>query len=274
MAKDERPYVTLAVDFTTNHKIKPLSDAAFRCLVEAIVWCRVHETDGFLSSRLAAASWAQEVLEELSTNDPEKPSLSAVEGGYLIRDYGDHQTLKAELTAYRENKKRAGQKGGQASGRSRREAAAKQDRSRPEAKRTYSDSDSDSDSDSEVTTDVVPSVAAVKPQKARTTKFRVPDDWKPDRDVIDKMKAERPELDLRTEHDKFMDWVRANNRKYVDWNAAWRNWMRNARISGANGSKLATSDLRIQQSQALLQVLRQEQAQAALINNHQGELQP
>lgn len=34
--------------------------------------------------------------------------------------------------------------------------------------------------------------------------------------------------DLQGELGKFSDWHRAHGKKYVDWIAAWRNWMRNA----------------------------------------------
>jgi hypothetical protein len=207
-------------------------------------------------------------LAELCSNDPTNPSLVESDEGWFIRDFTHYQESRDEIEARRERNKLAGQRGGLAKAkRSAKQAAGKS------VSESLPDKEEEEDKEQEVTTDVVTSVAAVKPQKARTTKFRVPDDWKPDRDVIDKMKAERPELDLRMEHDKFMDWVRANNRKYVDWNAGWRNWMRNARSSTA--ARKSTSEQRYDAGTALIAMYAEQLAQPALENNNhviQGEL--
>lgn len=40
-------------------------------------------------------------------------------------------------------------------------------------------------------------------------------------------------LDLQTETGKFTDWSRAHGKKYTDWTAAWRNWMRKANAYAA-----------------------------------------
>jgi hypothetical protein len=60
---------------------------------------------------------------------------------------------------------------------------------------------------------------------------RLPDDWEPDRAVIEQMRAECPHVDLRAEHRKFGDYWRdqpgARGRK-VDWIGTWRNWIRKA----------------------------------------------
>lgn len=107
-------FAKFAVSFASNHKILPLSDAAFRCLVEATLWSREQLTDGFLPSRLARARWSLEVLEELTSNDPDAPSLIEVENGYIIHDYSVYQDTRAEVEARRENAKAAGRLGGQA----------------------------------------------------------------------------------------------------------------------------------------------------------------
>ncbi|MFT4125096.1 MAG: hypothetical protein QM662_02545 [Gordonia sp. (in: high G+C Gram-positive bacteria)] len=114
MAKDRRLYGRFDIDFPDNPKIMPLSDAAFRCLVEATLWSRKQLTDGFLASRYAAARWGVEVLMELATNDPSRPSLVEVEGGWLIHDFVAHQDTRAEVEARSRRNKLNGQKGGQA----------------------------------------------------------------------------------------------------------------------------------------------------------------
>jgi hypothetical protein len=112
MAKDRRLYARFSLDFADHPKIAPLSDAAFRCLVEATLWSRQHLTDGFLARRYAVARWSLETLHELCTNDTEKPSLSESEEGFYIRDFDEHQDTRADLEARRQHAVSAGRRGG------------------------------------------------------------------------------------------------------------------------------------------------------------------
>ena len=112
MAKDDRLYGKFTQDFADNPKILPLSDAAFRCLVEATLYSRRMLTDGFLATRLATAKWSLAALDELATNDPLKPSFLAVDGGWMIHDYAEHQDTKAEVEARRSRNAANGSKGG------------------------------------------------------------------------------------------------------------------------------------------------------------------
>ncbi|QAU07149.1 replication initiation protein [Gordonia phage Asapag] len=110
--KDARLYAKFTLDFPDSHKVMPLSDAAFRCLVEATLWSRKQLTDGLLPSRYAVAKWGLDVLQELMQNDPSNPSLIEVQGGYQIRDFAEHQDTKADIEARRQRNKEAGRKGG------------------------------------------------------------------------------------------------------------------------------------------------------------------
>lgn len=112
MGKDERLYFKITLDFPDHAKILPLSDAAFRCLIEAIAYCRKHLTDGFLARRYALARWSPEVLAELCENDPVKPSLVEREDGWHIHDYADMNDTSAEVEARRERNRQAGKQGG------------------------------------------------------------------------------------------------------------------------------------------------------------------
>ena len=47
-ARDPRVWARLTVDFADSPKIAALSDAAFRTLVEMILWARRMETDGVI----------------------------------------------------------------------------------------------------------------------------------------------------------------------------------------------------------------------------------
>jgi len=86
---------------------------------------------------------------------------------------------------------------------------------------------------------------------------RLSEDWMPSEEVIQQMSSERPDVDLRMEHRKFIDYWKAKTGKdatKLDWDATFRNWIRNARTAPhlkavVNG--MATSDLRVAQVQAL-----------------------
>lgn len=67
---------------------------------------------------------------------------------------------------------------------------------------------------------------------ARKRGTRIQADWIPDAEVREAMSTEYPQIDLKTEHAKFLDyWMSQPGQKgtKLDWNATWRNWIRNAR---------------------------------------------
>lgn len=72
---------------------------------------------------------------------------------------------------------------------------------------------------------------ALPTRKKQTQATTLPDGWVPDKPVIDQMRTEHPNIDLRAEHLKFTDYFNsvagAKGRKR-DWNATWRNWIRKA----------------------------------------------
>lgn len=115
--KDSRLYGRFTLDFPDSPKILPLSDKAFRALVEMTLYSRQLMTDGFLSERLALAKWGPEACQELLENDPVKPSLLRVENGYQIHDFAEHQSTRADIERATEVRKAAGRKGGLAKAR-------------------------------------------------------------------------------------------------------------------------------------------------------------
>jgi hypothetical protein len=89
-------------------KILMLSDAAFRALFESTLYCRRQLTDGFIDDRIVSKRWSMDIVQELSSNDPDKPSWIKVDGGYRIHDFEQHQTTTADIQA----KRAAGRAGG------------------------------------------------------------------------------------------------------------------------------------------------------------------
>lgn len=84
--------------------------------------------------------------------------------------------------------------------------------------------------------------AVTKPTSSKPSKrsARLPEDWKPERstaNIAAEQQAERRGVDLGLELQKLHDWARGKNAKKADWDAAWRNWTRNAR-PGSGGSSV------------------------------------
>jgi hypothetical protein len=80
--------------------------------------------------------------------------------------------------------------------------------------------------------------------------------WKPTKTTIQAMKTERPDINLQTEHRKFIDyWTAKTGRDAtkLDWDATWRNWIRNAKPTQHNGTTISKTDQGIAETQALKQ---------------------
>lgn len=108
MAKDRRLYARFDINMPEHPKVMLLSDAAFRALFESTMYSRRQLTDGFIDARIAIAKWGNDVANELSSNDPDKPSWVKVDGGYQLHDFSEHQVTTADIQAKRE----AGRLGG------------------------------------------------------------------------------------------------------------------------------------------------------------------
>lgn len=111
MGKDTRLYARFDINMDEHAKIFLLSDAAFRALIESTLYSRRQLTDGFIPEALAVRKWGKDVLEELTSNDPEKPSWRRTKQGGVagieIHDFAKHQTTSADI----EGKREAGRKG-------------------------------------------------------------------------------------------------------------------------------------------------------------------
>nr|DAU47238.1 MAG TPA: replisome organizer protein [Caudoviricetes sp.] len=117
-SSDRRIWARMTVDFADSPKVVVLSDAAFRALVEMILWCRRGETDGVIPRAYADRRWgydsyttrttnpdtsrSTDPITELRTNHPDRPSLEVNEAGdYVLRDFLEHQDSKEQSDARR-----------------------------------------------------------------------------------------------------------------------------------------------------------------------------
>ena len=134
-SSDRRVWARLTVDFADSPKVAGLSDAAFRALVEMILWSRKMMTDGVIPASVARRRWGAKTqaethsvtdsvtdsgthcetdpVTELCTNHPTSPSLSrSCDGDYVIHDFLDHQESAEEVNARNARNAANGRRGG------------------------------------------------------------------------------------------------------------------------------------------------------------------
>lgn len=92
---------------------------------------------------------------------------------------------------------------------------------------TAQDTDTDTDTDTDKR----------KKEKSSPNGSRLPDDWTPPEDWLAWARSEKPGINALQEADKFKDFWHGKAGKdgrKANWQATWRNWIRNARVP--NGS--------------------------------------
>ncbi|WP_157224926.1 hypothetical protein [Nocardia thailandica] len=110
MPKDNRIFITLAVDMDRHPKFASLNDAQKWLIVKAIMHCREYLTDG----RVALPAWRK-----MGTDRNRKAVLAtgvcsedAEQNCVIFHDYAQHNQTRAEVDAAKEKARSAGQKGG------------------------------------------------------------------------------------------------------------------------------------------------------------------
>ncbi|WGD36823.1 hypothetical protein [Lysinibacter sp. HNR] len=226
MAKDDRLYGRFTLDFADSPKIAPLSDGAFRALVEMALYSRRMLSDGFISERVAGKFWQVSDVDELCSNDPERPSLQRVSGGFMIHDFSEHQTTKADIEAKRE----AGRKGGLA--KASRNIALATDVLQQKSNATLAKTETETITTSNEVVNNPPTPLGKGGRKTSSSHGeRLSETWKPSDDSIAAITSEHPGFDYQSEHKVFADYwasVPGQKGKKLSWDSTWRNWMRRA----------------------------------------------
>lgn len=255
------PWVRLDEDFASHPKVLDAGPLGMALQVAALCYANRHLTDGRIP-RAAARSLLDfegiAVVDGMSGDDVDAGHVIGllvdaglwhepghdcevcpeVERGYVIHDYLEQQPSRAEVLAKREQTAAAGRKGGQ--------ARAKRTVKR-NASETPSDPSSESPSETEANAQAkvqakskpgpvpVPEDQTLVSRKRATT---LPDGWTPEPEP-DLIRSVGGDVAARRELAKFRDyWVAqpgARGRK-KDWQATWRNWLRNAEQYGARAS--------------------------------------
>lgn len=213
MPRDQRTFITVHDGMPEHPKVEPLSDAAFRLMVETWCWCARQLTDG----HMPAAIWTRRSTAEARQELIDAGLVEVTDSGVSMHDYTEHQRTAAEVAALREKRADAGRRGGLAKASNALASAS------PVAKQTASNLPSKSLADTETDTETDKERAPRK--RARTP---IDPEWLPEPDVRQKVAAENPGIDLKAEHAKFIDHFIATGKTMKDWTAAWRNWMRRA----------------------------------------------
>ena len=214
--KDRRLYAKFDIGMDEHAKIMFLSDAAFRALFESTLYSRRQLTDGFLDGRIVARKWGAEVVAELTSNDPDKPSWRVVEGGYQIHDFAEHQTTTKDI----EDKREAGRKGG----------LAKASNKLALAKQVVDECSSTSlaKTETETETETETSLFAVLAEEEDGTRERpMPKSWAPTASHIERAKQQG--IDVISAAEDFKLHAETHGRKCVSWNAAFTTWLKKAK---------------------------------------------
>lgn len=254
-------FARFSLDYADHPKIAILSDAAFRAHVEMILYARKYLTDGRIPNRFANR-FGFDVLQELASNDPERPSITNdVDGDYWIHDFTDMQETRDEVEAKRLVNTQNGRRGGR---------PAKRTGNRNETQSvsgSLTESPSEMKAETETETETKPlrglggaggglssqppasldthSAATAAPKQKRGT--RLPAGWQPSRTPANEAAEQALSRDqLRGELAKFVDYWAAKagaQATKLDWDATWRNWIRNAaeRAPRRNGRQTAAA---------------------------------
>lgn len=221
VAKDDRLYAPFDIGVDEHPKIIGLTDAAFRAFFEGVFYSRRSLSDGFLDRRIVLRKWGQEVADELSTNDPERPSWSAVENGWQIRDFEKHNPTRAEIGQKRaevsEKRSAAGKKSGEVRRANAEQAANKIEQ---DANTTATNANPETETETETT----PSNEGVPRKRGH----RIPDDFTVTADMVAWSREKAPAVDGKRATEMFINyWQSASGRTATktDWSKAWRNWL-------------------------------------------------
>ncbi|HMQ36490.1 MAG TPA: DnaT-like ssDNA-binding domain-containing protein [Micropruina sp.] len=255
-------FARFSLEYAEHPKIERLSDAAFRAHVMMILYARRYLTDGRIPNRAANRIANQlgfgsvsdehpDVLEELLTNDPDHPSLVRLgDGDYMLHGYADHQETRAEV----EGKRLARAANGRLGGRPRKLTETKTEPSgKANGNLAGKLTETEKKAETETETDtgslrspggsggkISPSAAVALAEHSATADAapptkrgtRLDPDWQPDRtDANLRSEAGHPTDWLSRELERFRDYWKAKTGKdatKIDWNATWRNWIRNA----------------------------------------------
>ena len=185
-----------ALPIATPDSLHGAVRTAMQAHLASILYCTQNHTDGlFPVAAIKVMCAIQGDLDEAAITALFTTGMWINHKGGMaeVRDYLKHNMSASRVKAQAKARSDAGKKG----------AAARWANKQPPAEQTTS--------------------------SASTNGTRIKPDWMPSQTVIQTLKDEYPNLDLRTEHANFIDYWLARPGKQalkLDWDATWRIWMR------------------------------------------------
>lgn len=207
-------YIKLHDGMPDHPKVDPLSDAAFRLLINSWCWCSRHLTDGAMPVKTWVKRGTKKTRDELvAAGLVEQHDADVI----LWHDYLEHQQSAEQRQAAREQRREAGRAGGLARGK----RVAKQ-----KASESLSESPSEIQAEVEVEVEEQPKTSSLGTRKRATA---VPDIFPITESMAEWGREHAPSVkDPAGETRQFLDHHRAKGTSMKDWQAGWRTWMRNA----------------------------------------------
>jgi hypothetical protein len=213
-------WAKIALNLADNPKVIGLSDAAFRAFIEAILYSRQHLTDGFLDRRVVAKRWGLDVAAELTSNDSVNSSWVEVEGGFEIHHFCEYQMTNEDVERKREAQRLKGIKSGEA-----RRAKVEQNRTKNEPNVNQNELETETETETETELKPLVPLPTAKANSETRRKF-VPDDWMPSEKLLEWTRETAPSLNIVSEVERMIDWSKSKGVGYIDWNRAWKNWVK------------------------------------------------
>lgn len=204
------PWFKVDDNLAFHHKVVAAGNAAMGLWVRAGALCAQQLTDGFVPDHMITALDGRKHVRRLV----EVGLWTAVEGGYQFHEWTERQPTRESVEADREaarQRMKALRSGGRSS------------RERSEDVRANNARSSGAVRD--------PRPDPTRPSSSkRTTSPRaagLPDTWQPS--TAHRALAAERRINIDEEADKFRDWVASKGETRKDWEATFRNWIRNAR---------------------------------------------
>lgn len=217
------PWFKVDDGFWSHPKVLGLSAQAVALWVRAGSYCANHLTDGNV---------ARGVVAVLGHSESDATELvfaglwKNTRGGWKYNDWADYQPAREEIERQRRMKADR-QKRWRESHRNQ-QGQFKDDRSSADSVDASVDASRDAPVDTAPTR---PDPTRPKVLKERERKKRAspaPKDFAISDDMREWAHTKTPAIDIDHETERFLDYAKANGKTYVDWSAAWRNWMKRA----------------------------------------------
>lgn len=228
--------------FWSHPKTADLSGDAVALWVRAGSYCCQHLTDGFVSPGslrfLGSSADADELVDS--------GLWVTADGGYQFHDWDEYQETSDAVRRRRDMARERQRRARAAREQKRHNQLMSQVASPDESRRDGAESSQevfnprpDPTRPDLLTTDVVSS--ALPRETRRRRPMPIPDDWAPTDTHRAKLGHLPAGIDLAAEADAFRNHALANDRRLVDWNAGFHNWLGKARPRPVPGQGAATT---------------------------------